>query len=165
MSCCGEPKVPQDASNREVSNTQSFINQQPSGQAGLEKHLFEAPSISTLPPAHSYSQNGIPQQTGWSHTPSPPPQVTAFGASISQPPPTATPSYHDRTNSSYSGHLLAPSRVTSPPLSSPPRPTSSPAPDEGKLSISIDFGLRLHLLSRSSVHYAMLNQERPSLVL
>ncbi|KAF8154010.1 hypothetical protein B0H34DRAFT_74131 [Crassisporium funariophilum] len=111
----------------------------------------------------SYQQPGSYQQAGWSHSPSPPPLnefggMNAASATLLQSnTPTFTGSTYNGSNfsvangfSSMNQPLVRPPSAHSPHMSlSTPGMTTSPSPlgqpnatiqDEGKMSISIDFG-------------------------
>lgn len=160
MSCCGEPKEPNDAVNRSIPPNSTFVNQQPTGQLGLEKPYFQQPNIATPPPIHANSfgqQNTFaqqqPQPTWPSHTPSPPPPVIApvspFGSqygqmamandSIMRPP-----SAHHSGGVPMGGNMSTDMRTVPPNLLKP-----DSLLDEGKMSISIDFGKRSTIHIRS----------------
>jgi hypothetical protein len=146
MSCCGTPATQQaaDEKNRQYPQypQQSPVNQQPSPQPGLGWHEkpYQPPTIPSPPPTH-YSH-------GTSH--SPPPQST-FGQSYQQP---------GLSPNNSSGTTYPVPSVVRPPPTLPPSPppvgsygpisSVSPLPptkgyavptDEGKLSVSIDFGM------------------------
>lgn len=154
MSCCGTPTANKgaDEKNRQYPQypQQSPINQQPGPQPGLgwQEKPYQPPTIPSPPPTH-YSH-------GTSH--SPPPQST-FSNSYQQP---------GFNPNNLSGMAYPAPSVVRPPPSSPPSPppfgsygpisTVSPLSptkgyaiptDEGKLSVSIDFGM----LSLSSLEH------------
>ena len=145
MPCCGTPTGKQgaDMKNRPYSQypQQSPINQQPSPYPvlGWQEKQYQPPTIPSPPPTH-YSHPS-------SH--SPPPQSTL---NHSFPQPGFSPS-------TLSGATYQTPSIVRPPPSLPPSPppvgsygpisTVSPPPptkgyliptDEGKLSVSIDFG-------------------------
>lgn len=170
MSCCGEAKKPADDFNRpEQQFQQGWVNQQPGPQPMLEKPggmngsynatEFRPPSLPSPPPMLSYNNNGMngsqvqmqmqPPQGAWrppsSHqSPSPPPPTgspyqttTAFSADS-----------HSMRQSTYSQPFgmggpsaLSPPPMTATPMSSTFPPIQRPPVDEGKMSISIDFGV------------------------
>jgi len=170
MSCCGEPKDlsatnrPQPFPAAPV-NTQPGFNpmmQQP--------QAFQQPSIPSPPLAHTTNgfstntfQQQTQQQTGWSQSPSPPPPTNDF-AQLSQQMtggavnPTLNGSTYNGSSfnvnngfSSINQPLMRPGSAHSPhmSISTPPLSTSPPLgmpqnttqiQDEGKMSISIDFG-------------------------
>lgn len=144
MPCCGAPTGTQaiEEKNRSYPQypQQSPINQQPSPQPGLgwEEKPYQLPSIPSPPPTHY-------------------PQVPPH----SPPPGNYNPSYQQSTYgaSNLSGTTYQAPSIVRPPPSLPPSPptigaygpisTVSPPPqqrglnvptDEGKLSVSIDFG-------------------------
>lgn len=157
MSCCGTlaGRKGAEEKNRPYSHypQQSPINQQPSPLPGLGWH--EKPyQPSTIPPIPS------PPPTHYSHTTS------------HSPPPTLNNSYPQPgfNSSVLSGTTYQVPSIIRPPPSLPPSPppvgsygpisTVSPPPqakgyiiptDEGKLSVSIDFGMSIpNLLEPSS---------------
>lgn len=166
MSCCGEPNKPKDEANRVSPYNNGTVTQQPGPHPGAQFHekqpSFQQPNIPSPIPSHPYGQNTMNtlnshQHTpsNWStHSPSPPP-TNQFGAY-------GTPGLNNTFNGSVNGFpqhqpLLSPSPThnashrsdtTSPhmSMSSPPMTTSSarqdfrPPSDEGKMSVSIDFG-------------------------
>ncbi|RDB19633.1 Heat shock protein 12B [Hypsizygus marmoreus] len=153
--CCGESVT----AEKKVQNGNSIplgtITQQPVLQPTLNPPLFQQPNISPPPPT---LQNG---NTSWGQSYSPPPNMTQFGsyAQSTSPPPMATynGSMFNGSNyatsdplarpgsahhPSYSSGSPPPQIMMGPGLSStpiPPKPLSPP-PDEGKMSIAIDFG-------------------------
>ncbi|KAF5375362.1 hypothetical protein D9615_008000 [Tricholomella constricta] len=158
MGCCGEPvdtATPQQPTHVYTGT----ITQQPALQPGLEKPpVFQQSTISTPPPAHALDGASAP----WGQSFSSPP-VTQFGSHTppGSPPPGSGHNYNGSIYNASGGfssmneplaqpgsvrHAHHPSytSVTSPPLlsislSSPPK-AASPPPNEGKMSISIDFG-------------------------
>ncbi|KAF9048041.1 actin-like ATPase domain-containing protein [Hymenopellis radicata] len=159
MSCCGEPKTANDDHNRQVSQyNPAFVSQQPGPTPDLtpKTPYFQQP-IASPPPVHY--QNGYQPQQGWDQRPTSPPISMINGGGSPRPP-----SIMNGMSGSYSmndsirngtmrqstfgmpqGSLYAPSLS---PGSPPPMSTSpvarmepiSPPIDEGKMSISIDFG-------------------------
>lgn len=155
MPCCGTPAGPQGA--HEKNNVyaqyapQSPINQQPGPQPGLgwQEKPYQPPTIPSPPPTH-YSN----------------------GTSQSPPPSHANHSYQQSAfgTSTWSGTTYQAPSIVRPPPSLPPSPppvgaygpisTVAPPPqqrgynvptDEGKLSVSIDFGMPFpNLLGHSS---------------
>lgn len=130
---------------------------------------FQQPTIPSPTPTHPYGQQSFNGHNGhqqtpsnWSqHSPSPPP-MNQFGAYGAPGLPAPTPSSFNGSSTAYSQHqsLLQPSPVhnasfrgnTSSPhtsMTSPPPMTATPMPrqdfrppsDEGKMSVSIDFGV------------------------
>ncbi len=155
MSCCGEPKdTNADHSNRPISQyqPQPLVTQQPSPVPyPIAQNPFQATSISSPPPVH-YGQNGYGSGLPWTSTPSPPPTNTmSMGASR----PTSGHglngsighSFNESMSMRRSSFGMTGSHYPSP-MSPPPISTSSSAridvaplpPDEGKMSVSIDFG-------------------------
>ncbi|KAJ3966608.1 hypothetical protein EV361DRAFT_934394 [Lentinula raphanica] len=155
MSCCGEPKTANDErQNRQVVGSQ-VINQQPGPLAGLTEKpgtVFQSPSPPPAAHPHQYGQNIQPP---WpSNSPSPPP-MNQFGVSPpGSPQPNASFSLNHRVGQSISrppssfqtGHGFGAgdnmSISMAPPSMAPVhvRSESSIVVDEGKMSISIDFG-------------------------
>ncbi|KAK0213492.1 hypothetical protein IW262DRAFT_1516552 [Armillaria fumosa] len=155
MSCCGEPKdTNADHSNRPISQyqPQPLVTQQPSPVPyPIAQNPFQATPISSPPPVH-YGQNGYGSGIPWTSSPSPPPTNTmSMGASR----PTSGHglngsighSFNESMSMRQSSFGMTGSHYPSP-MSSPPMTTSPPArvdvaplpPDEGKMSVSIDFG-------------------------
>jgi len=158
MSCCGTPAGKQGAEekNRPYSQypQQSPINQQPGPQPGLgwQEKPYQPPTIPPIP---------SPPPTHYSHTTSQsPPSQNTLSYSYQQP------GYNP---SRMSGATYQTPPIIRPPPSLPPSPppvgaygpmsTVSPPPpskgyiiptDEGKLSVSIDFGMSIpNLLEHS----------------
>ncbi|KAF8904785.1 hypothetical protein CPB84DRAFT_1677131 [Gymnopilus junonius] len=163
MSCCGEPNTNNGATNRAQPQSTGMVASQPGYFPGMEKpQFFQQPSISPPPAAqmNPFSANGFQQtlqQPAWAHTATPPPvneygQVTANNTGSAMQASTAT--YNGTYNGSnfnvasgfapsnqplaHPGHSHSPSLSLS--TSPPPPPASVPPQDEGRLSISIDFG-------------------------
>ncbi|KAI9451257.1 hypothetical protein BJY52DRAFT_1298655 [Lactarius psammicola] len=155
MSCCGSVRT--DEGNSRSAPTggtlQPFpISHQPTAHPGinpfLEKSTFHPPSVSSPPPVHALSQ------FGGTHSP-PPPSSTTHGSLAPSPPPQSPQMnmFHGTSSADLSGSLN-PLRRPSPsyPASGNPnllstyRPSvaipapSVPTTDEGKMSVSIDFG-------------------------
>ncbi|KAJ7584841.1 hypothetical protein C8J56DRAFT_949180 [Mycena floridula] len=138
MSCCGEAKT--EESNRPTAPNPGWVTQQPTGQPGLEKPFFVQPALASPPPVHNnpYGQNGFDQQNGFAqqqqswaqHTPSPPP-MTINSQSQFNPYDSTSPIMRP-------GSALQPS-INQVPMNIP-RTTSPQNVDEGKMSVSIDFG-------------------------
>ncbi|CAA7262612.1 unnamed protein product [Cyclocybe aegerita] len=168
MSCCGEPKnKPSLYNNGAGPQNTGTITTQPGSQPALEKPLyFQQPNISPPPAVHANHTN-FHQQAGqsWSNSPSPPP-TNDFGAmntggGFGSPP--MQPSLGHSFGSTFNGSnfnvangfspanqpLLPPPATHTPQLSIsspfnttsiPVNQPSAPVQDEGKMSISIDFG-------------------------
>lgn len=147
LSCCGQAKIQQNGATNSQPPllTGSTVTSQPSLHPGLN-NAFQQPSISPPPPALP-NANGFQQQPSWGQSHSPP-LMNEFGASpLSQP--TAVSTFNGTT---YNGsHFNIANGFSS--INQPiPRPTSAHSPhsppqlnvpiqDEGKMSISIDFGM------------------------
>jgi hypothetical protein len=165
-------------------NPQSVTRQpgpHPGPQFQNQPASFQQPNITAPAPTHQFNgfaQNSLQQQP-WEPKPSPGPQFNPYQPSSS--PPLSTPSpggwngsqnTYNGTNGSYSttGNqpLISPSPAqlrsssVSPGLTSPPpiRPPSrdqqsyAPPSDEGKMSVSIDFGpFPFHWSTLSSFSY------------
>lgn len=142
-SCCGEAKDPPGGmanSHQAPLLTGGTIISQPSSHPGLN-NVFQQPSISPPPPVLQQPTNA------W-------PQMNEFGAStLTQA--TAVPTYNGTTyNGSHfdvangfssMNSIPRPPSVHSPNLSPPkPKPLIQ---DEGKMSISIDFGMYQYIFS------------------
>ncbi|OBZ74645.1 Heat shock protein 12B [Grifola frondosa] len=153
MSCCGEPVDTQEANRARQANA-CVVNQQPGPQPGLQwnekvQSPFQQPTVTLPPQAH---QPGYRERQGqwdaslstrqsqfdpYALSGSPPPGSHVHpnpSVSVTPPPPGAAPSV-------YSGPSPSPIQ-TPPPLRTSPLPRSTAAGifDEGKLSVSIDFG-------------------------
>jgi len=153
MSCCGTSRSP-DTTIRSgpVATLQPFpISQQPAAHPGidpfLEKDTFRPPTINSPPQAHSLSrfhgaQSPPPSSTHGSIAPSPPLSVSQMGT-------------FNRSSVIESTGSLAPLRRPTPAYATPGNPNllstyqsptavapSLPTTDEGKMSVSIDFGER-----------------------
>ena len=169
MGCCGEPYDPNDASNQKnVSNNMYTTSQQPAGNAQMmyqDKQQFQQPSIPSPPPSHGFGMNPTmmqqQQQPGWG-TPglsqSPPPQSTSpFNPYAmnhpSTPQPTVSPQYTgttavngmtpngvQRPTPFYPGSAGSVNMTASKTNGVPVQATPAVA-DEGKMSVSIDFGV------------------------
>ncbi|PPR00589.1 hypothetical protein CVT26_009864 [Gymnopilus dilepis] len=164
MSCCGEPNTKNNATNRvQPQSTGTVVNQPGYAPSMAQPQFFQQPSISPPPPAqvNTFGANGFQQtlqQPAWSHAATPPPmndfgQVTAnnTGSAMHGTMGTFNGTYNGSSFNvangfssvgpplAHPGHSHSPSMSmsTSPP---PPRPPSAPPQDEGRLSISIDFG-------------------------
>ncbi|KAF9463313.1 hypothetical protein BDZ94DRAFT_1282511 [Collybia nuda] len=147
MSCCGEPK--DEAQNRQPQNgypSNTITNQQPGPHIMVEKPLFQQPTIVSPPPTH-----GTPQPAWGQPTFSPPP-VNDFGGYDPVSSLTLSGSTYNGSSGFASMHepLMRPGSAHQPMygagsmggqhrMSPPPKPASPPL-DEGKMSISIDFG-------------------------
>jgi hypothetical protein len=173
MSCCGEPKVNAPA-NREPQSQQPTrpIVTQPNFQPGLEKpQFFQQPSISPPPAvyANAFTANGLqqPGQPAWGQSPSPP-LANDFGTLTNSPMPSTTPTFNGSTYngstfnvssgfSSMSQPLMRPTSAHSRHMSDSTPPLmgqAGPAQDEGKMSISIDFGAHISHYAHSYSHFA-----------
>ncbi|KAG6856846.1 hypothetical protein H0H87_012904 [Tephrocybe sp. NHM501043] len=154
MGCCGDP-IDKSAPQKVEPYNPGIVTQQPGPHPGLEKPpAFQQPTISTPPPTHTYNgaapapwgqpmQSQVDQFGGYPMGVTPPVNVQSYpgnGSMFTAPSgfgamnePILRPgSAHHRSVSSGS----PPYMVVSPPL---PK-AISPPPDEGKMSVSIDFG-------------------------
>lgn len=152
-SCCGEAKdLPGGMANTQAplltGGTVTTITSQPATHPMpnmIPNGVFQPPSILLPPPVHGNLQQ---QSTNaWSHSP----QMTEFGTStLSQT--TAIPTYNGTTyNGSHFDVANGFSSIPRPPSAhspnlSPPKPKPA-IQDEGKMSISIDFGMYQHIIS------------------
>ncbi|KAK7035357.1 hypothetical protein VNI00_011888 [Paramarasmius palmivorus] len=157
-SCCGESKTASDEqnANRPVQ-TNGFVSQQPGPTAGLSEKPYQTPQIESLSPVHFTGQQNVfaNQQSGWMDSPtllsSTPTQFGSPGlppfsppfAPNGSPPPMSMMSAEPlmRPPSAYQG--TASHLSMTPPLPMSPQPLRtevSPPVDEGKMSVSIDFG-------------------------
>lgn len=162
MSCCGQAKDgSEDTANRSVAVGQpGYVNQQPGPQLGLEKQVFQQPNIPSPPPVHPNGQNGFSQQPSWGSQPSPSPPPAGAGSpfmSNGNGYPGSMNEAIQRPGSAHQSSFGPGSRMSmtaSPMLSSPlptMPPSTSPPLDEGKMSVSIDFGVQ-----QQSVLYGIL---------
>ncbi|KAJ4481021.1 hypothetical protein J3R30DRAFT_3287382 [Lentinula aciculospora] len=154
MSCCGEPKSSNDERQTRAVVGGQIISQQPGPMTGLSEKpgaVLHSPS----PPPVAYA-NHYAQQPSWSSSsPSPPPTNQFRTPPPGSPPPNASFSFNShignsiaRPSSSFqAGHgtggggsmsfsmshsSMAPVQIRS--------ENSAVGVDEGKMSISIDFG-------------------------
>lgn len=177
MGCCGEPANSPNTqyANRPQPPNHGIISHQPGPHPGAQYHTQspgEKPPLlvrhGPSPPLPSLQQNNQPMNdSGWLHTPSPPPRDSVYSAPLSPSlshlggtpltPPPATYIPSGPSNSAvFFPHLLQPGPVHVPPRNgavSPPvsntlvhsYPASDMVPsNEGKMSISIDFGEYSH---------------------
>lgn len=156
MSCCGSARTYEGNSRSAPAGgtVQPFpISHQPEAHPEInpyaEKPPFQVPSISSPPPVHALSQFGGTQSP-------PPPSSTTHGSVAPSPPPQSPQfngSFHGSSLADISGSLNPLRRPSpsypaagNPNLLSTYRPSVAiPAPsmsttDEGKMSVSIDFG-------------------------
>lgn len=153
MSCCGSPRP--EGRSVPVGTTQQFpVSHQPTAHPGIspfpaaERSTFRPPNVPSPQPVHSLT----PLNT--THSP-PPPSTTTHGSVSTSPPPTAPQmGMFNRASVGDPTGSLGPLRRPSPAypasgnanLLSTHQPSaaapSSPPADEGKMSISIDFGER-----------------------
>ncbi|KAJ3986951.1 hypothetical protein F5890DRAFT_1571980 [Lentinula detonsa] len=155
MSCCGEAKSSNDGRQTRANVGNQIISQQPGPMAGLSEKpgaVFQSPSPPPAAHPNYYGQNAQPP---WpSSSPSPPP-MSQFGIPPpGSPPPNASFSLNSRigdsiarpSSSFQAGHGNGAggsmSLSMSPPSMTPVqiRSESNTVVDEGKMSISIDFG-------------------------
>ncbi|KAF5345803.1 hypothetical protein D9756_010885 [Leucocoprinus leucothites] len=169
MGCCGEP-ADKGPSNRNQVQPNGMVTSQPMAQPILEKPgnsptMSYQPTIASPPPvlvnnSSTNGFNGFNNQSvpPWGHSPSPPAQHPyEFGAVAPSPPiPSPSPgafthsSYHPqgtadpllRPQNAYYPSLNGQAGTLSPSMSPPPIDLSNvgPAPDEGKMSVAVDFG-------------------------
>ncbi|KAK1232190.1 hypothetical protein PQX77_004671 [Marasmius sp. AFHP31] len=155
MSCCGEAKDSNnDNSNRPTSQQNEFVNQQPGPIAGLEKPNFQSPQ--PLPQVHygQQQQNGFtaqPLQPAWTGASSTPTQFSPSPGYPSSPfNPASLVSNGSFSPAMSAEPLMSPPSTfqgshfgmsTPPPMSPQLLRTESVVPvNEGKMSVSIDFG-------------------------
>jgi hypothetical protein len=155
MSCCGEPdNKPQVLVNSPTQNHGQTINQQPGPQPSpyQEKLNPAQPNVIAPVPVQQqnvsvYGQNGLQMPALGEQTPSPPPaaQLNPY-ASTSR-----NTSYGKSPNSTQEKSTLIrpgypfPFRTDAtspPPISNAHTQAFSLSPDEGKMSVSIDFGAK-----------------------
>jgi hypothetical protein len=160
MNCCGEPAKKDSGANRSAPYNAQPRSQQPGFIPGpqVQQTPFQQPSITSPAPAHQfnngYAQDGF-QQPGqtWGHTPSALPpgnQLSPYASLPGTSSPNASGTIYDGSTHSYNttGNqpLMRPpsalrSENTSPrPMPIPQSPNFAPPSDEGKMSVSIDFG-------------------------
>jgi hypothetical protein len=151
MSCCGASRA-QNKSGPDVGTLQPFpiTTHQPRPRPLItpfgEKEPFHPPSISSPPPVQSLSRlNGAhsPPQSSTTHgsipPSSPPPTVGTFNRStVVDTPGSLSPLRRPSPAYPPAGNL----NLLSTYQSSAPMSSSLPPTDEGKMSISIDFGER-----------------------
>jgi hypothetical protein len=180
MSCCGSPKDSAPANSKPQTQHTGPIVTQPTFQPGLEKpQFFQQPSISPPPAVHannSFTVNGFqqPGQPAWGQSPSPP-LANDFGTlTNSSPMPSTTPTFNNGSTyngstfnvnsgfSSMSQPMMLPrsAHMGHMSISTSPAPvvqqlTGSQAQDEGKMSISIDFGAHICHYAHSYSHFAL----------
>ena len=159
MSCCGTPAGDKaaDEKNRGYPQypQQSPINQQPGPQPGLgpwHDKQHQPPTIPSPPPTH-YSH-------GTAHSPPPNNFNPSYQPSMFNPSTLSGTTYHQTP----SINRVQPSLPPSPPPVGPYGPVSTVSPppqkkgyniptDEGKLSVSIDFGVSFPISLGSSFSY------------
>ncbi|KAF9006946.1 hypothetical protein BDQ17DRAFT_1423037 [Cyathus striatus] len=158
MGCCGQPDTTENiGANRHMEHVAGTISTQPAPHPGFDQpNIFQHPTIATPPPVHSVAQNGFDHAT-WNQTPSPPiNQLNALhtgnsGLQASAPTYTGSSYLPDGVSSlSSNAPLMRPDSAYLPSVTLPPIPMAGslsgvqqgqlPPPDEGKMSVSIDFG-------------------------
>ncbi|PSS34244.1 hypothetical protein PHLCEN_2v1710 [Hermanssonia centrifuga] len=166
MGCCGEPAdkpIPAEGNRITPFNTGNLVTQQPTPQSALqwqEKSIFQQSAISTPPPALQHNQNPSSPQTwgqsnGEQYNPyraSSPPSTLLNGSTVNghgYPASSPSPPFGQSQSSPLSkpasvyapagnfGMTVTGRRTTSP---DGQRPEFGAPSDEGKLSVSIDFG-------------------------
>lgn len=168
MSCCGSARANEGNSGSTPAGgtLQPFpISNQPTGHPGidpyLEKSAFQPPSISSPPPVHALTPFGGTQSSPppFGGTQSPPPPSSTTHGSVAPSPPPQSPlanGYHGGSFADLSGSMSTLRRPSPsyPPTKNPNLPNllstyrpsvaipapSIPTTDEGKMSVSIDFG-------------------------
>ncbi|KAF5326409.1 hypothetical protein D9611_000946 [Ephemerocybe angulata] len=161
MGCCGEAAKPDDLQNRTSVPGAGYgvVNSQPNGHPPLEQPQtgFHQPDLA--PPPATYGppqmqQHNTGMSTGtpqWGQSMSPPPpigamqpQFTGYSTSNSPPPGSTYGNMADsimRPPSAFSAsHGATPSISGAPPLPMMPAGLAQKPADEGRMSISIDFG-------------------------
>lgn len=169
MGCCGEPADQPNShvgGNRSIAlDSSKPVIQQPSAQPALqwqEKPSFQAPNIATPAPVLQYNQNTAEswEQQGAQYDPYAPSRTASPSAATATLvngsinghgfAPSASPAPFGQTHSppplAHPGAAYSPSTsmtVTSRKAVSPggQHPPFVPPSDEGKLSVSIDFGM------------------------
>ncbi|KAI0695313.1 actin-like ATPase domain-containing protein [Cytidiella melzeri] len=166
MSCCGESRdkpIPEEGNRVTPFKEGQPVTQQPSAQSlpqWQEKAIFQPPNIATPPPAVQYAQQQNQLHQPWAQQPALP--FNPYAASGSPPPATNVTS-PTLFNASLKGYTASSSSPSPPPSSYGLIPPSAvyganrmtvsgrgsailsqkdfAAPsDEGKISVSIDFG-------------------------
>lgn len=151
MSCCGTPRPQDQAKSATVGTVQPQfpVSHQPTAHPGITpfsapETSFRPPNISSPQPVHSSSYLNGAQ--------SPAPTLSTAHGSL--PSPGAQMTMFNRTSVVDPMASLSPLRLPSPAYPASGNPTilstyqssmavpSLPPPDEGKMSISIDFGKR-----------------------
>lgn len=158
MSCCGTPKGVKDLTNHAPLQNGQMVNQQPSPHPGLyQEKQFQPPSIPSPVPTHPYDPRGFSQSQHGSPSPPPPSQFGGMPANFQSPYSTMQSPLLQPTPAHSRGDSASPGRMSmmSPMTSSTPinggQPSTFHAPsDEGKMSISIDFGESQLLLQPSA---------------
>lgn len=171
--CCGEPVKADDLKNSQNAPSvypQGTVTSQPNGQPQLQQPLgFQQPSIAAPPAMYGHpGQQQLPQQHSglmqqqqpW-NTGSPPPQpammqqqFTGYSSPHSPPPPsmfgadTAVDSIMRPPSAFNSQDHSNTTMSMTPPLPMLPPGFAQKAADEGRMSISIDFGERFQMLGR-----------------
>ncbi|KAI0270643.1 actin-like ATPase domain-containing protein [Gloeopeniophorella convolvens] len=153
MSCCGTSRTEGNTKSAPIYGTlQPFpITQQPTGHPGINpfpetKQSVPPSTVSPPPPVHPY-----PYANG-NQSP-PPPSTVTHGSAPSPPPLTSQFGGYNRTSTVDVTGSLSPFRRPSPSYPAPGNPNllttyqpsmampiTSPTTDEGKMSVSIDFG-------------------------
>lgn len=154
MSCCGEPKDKvQNTQPQNIYAPNTITNQQPGPHMMPEKPLFQQPTVPSPPPIHGTPQAAWGQQT---FSPQPVNQFGDYYSASSPPPPSLS---HTYSGSTYNGAGSSGFGSMHEPLMRPGSahqsmygagtmggqnhmsPPPKPPLDEGKMSISIDFGM------------------------
>jgi len=167
MSCCGSKSSPH-LSSKPLPNSKGNVAVQPASQPMMQKptQFNQLSNVSPPPQVHSSFTNTPfqqPQTTGnqqqWHTTPSPPPKTNEYGSFNTATPSTAFGA------SAFSGSMVNGQTpyTTSPQASllgsaSPPGSnilygqTKGAPQDEGKMSVSIDFGMSFAFIVAFSNH-------------
>jgi hypothetical protein len=165
MGCCGEPRdKANEASNRAVAQPNGLVTTQPGQFQGMEKPLLNGGynhQNLPAPPAPTYAQNSM---NGYQHTGQQQQGGSPWGSPPGSPPPTQLNSQftgYSAQGSTGMSHNYDPSGIMRPPsafnpanpMGGPPMTVTPPLPaqmpqttkeDEGRLSVSIDFGTSRH---------------------
>jgi hypothetical protein len=178
MSCCGNPRPPTPTHQIKTVNASTLqqfsVSQQPTAHPGISPYSAPAPEMSSFrPPDISTPQpvHPSPYLNGY-HSP-PPTSSTAHG-SIPPSPPSTGPQVgmFNRTSVIDPTSSLSPLRRPSPAYPGAPNLLSTyssaavpslPHPDEGKMSVSIDFGERRSTEPHSAFGLTVMVQGLPSL--
>lgn len=192
VSCCGQAKDQAGVTNNQILGAgPGIIDSQPAFHQVLDynNNSFQQPNLQTPPNAHhstfsngfqhefratspSQQQAIVPTFTGTTYNGQTPsqqpiyngqPQMREFDPSSFQqtPVPAYTGTTFNGSNFSSISHSITRPKSSHSPHSPPPQ-VNAPILDEGKMSVSIDFGVYPHV---TALHSLILVQVQLSLVL